>query len=191
MAGSRPGRAPKPSALKRLEGVRPSRINDAEPVPALGEVLPPEWLPERARAVWDRLAPDMIRKSILTPWDTDAFAALCCTIVVNADAQVDIDRNGATVTAVVRVLADGTICTRLTKNPAWAVARESAVTIANLGGRFGMNPSDRAQLHVEPASDSAFDDLLSGGADGRDPRRLLDTAAQNNARRLDPSRYLT
>ncbi|MDK1348016.1 phage terminase small subunit P27 family [Streptomyces sp. 378] len=147
------GPAPKPTALKLLHGddkKNPQRINRGEPVPAVGDVQCPEWLPERAADVWDRLAPDLIDKHVLTPWDVDAFAALCSAVVINQDAAADIDTNGTTCTTVVRELADGTLVYDLRRNPAVQVFRESSTIIASLGGRFGLTPSDRAQLKISP-----------------------------------------
>lgn len=147
------GPTPKPTALRLLDGDRKDRVNHSEPVPDRGDVLAPDWLPESARAVWDRLAPDLVRKAVLTPWDVDAFADLCSLVVLNRDALLELDRNGITCTAVDRVLADGTVTYRLSKNPAWQVARESTALITTLGGRFGLNPSDRASLSLDRGAD--------------------------------------
>jgi P27 family predicted phage terminase small subunit len=139
----------------------------------MGDVVAPAWLSEAALAVWGRLAPDLVRRGVLTPWDVDAFANFCALVEVNRAALVDLDANGATVTTIDRTLADGTTVYRLQRNPSWQVARESAQLLVSIGGRFGLSPSDRAQLHVEPTG-AAESDLLS-------PSRLLS----------DPSRYLT
>jgi P27 family predicted phage terminase small subunit len=156
------GIPPAPTALKVLHGVKPSRINQAEPKPDAGEVLPPRVLDPRAQAIWDRLAPDMIRKGVLTPWDVDSFATFCSMVVVNQDAVADVEEHGTNCTTVVREMNDGTIIYDLRKNPAWQVARESATLIVTLGGRFGLNPSDRSQLSMGEASRDADDDLLTG-----------------------------
>lgn len=144
----RRGVAPAPTALKLLKGTQPSRVNHNEPTPAQGDVVRPEWLGERACEVWDRLAPDMIAKGVLTPWDADSFAQLCQVIVTGRDAMLDIERNGTSLTVVDRELEDGTQVFRVIRNPAWQVARESTAVIVTLGGRFGLNPSDRQQLTV-------------------------------------------
>lgn len=149
------GPAPAPTALKVVRGTRESRVNREEPKPDLGEMGAPAWLPGRAREVWDRLAPDLVRKKVLTAWDVDAFADLCSAVVVNRDAWLDIEANGTSCTTVARELSDGTVIYRLSKNPAWQVARESTVIITTLGGRFGLNPSDRSQLHVKGDDDAA------------------------------------
>lgn len=165
--GSR-GPARKPTNLAILHGeTRPSRLNRNEPKPAMAEVVPPEWLDERALAVWNRLAPDMKAKGVLTPWDVDAFAQLCAVVVVAQDALADIAKNGTQCTTVIRELSDGTLIYGLRKNPAWQIARESAGLLVSLGGRFGMNPSDRAQLTMDGKAGEPGDDLLS------DPSRLL------------------
>jgi len=159
------GPAPAPTPLKLLRGVdkkNPSRINKSDPQPAAGEVTPPAWLPERARKVWTRLAPDLKRKGVLTPWDVDAFADLCALIVINAEALADVDENGASCTTLVGVTRDGTEVYDLKRNPAWQVARESTALIVTLGGRFGLNPSDRSQLKIGDGNRDPKEDLLSG-----------------------------
>jgi P27 family predicted phage terminase small subunit len=147
------GPAPAPTALKLIRGDRESRINREEPLPAELEAEAPDWLPGPAREVWDRLAPDLIAKGVLTPWDVDAFADLCNVIVINREALLDIDKNGTNCTTVDRELSDGTIIYTLTKNPSWQIAKESTVLITTLGGRFGLNPSDRSQLKVKGEED--------------------------------------
>ncbi len=154
------GVAPKPTALRILQGDRKDRINTTEPQPARVDVRAPEWLAGDARGVWDRLAPDLIAKRVLTAWDVDAFADLCSAVVANRDAWIDLRENGVSCTTVVRELADGTLIYDLHKNPAWQVARESTAMIVTLGGRFGLNPSDRSQLKIGDGHGSP-DDLLS------------------------------
>ena len=158
------GPAPKPTVLRVLHGDREDRINRDEPIPDASEVLAPQWLPEPAREVWDSLAPDLIRKGVLTPWDVDSFADFCAVVVVNRRALADVTANGTTITVISRSAPDGTVVYATTKNPAWQVAKESSVLITTLGGRFGLNPSDRSQLRVEggkPDAGQGADRLLS------------------------------
>jgi P27 family predicted phage terminase small subunit len=132
------GPAPKPTQLRVLHGDRPDRINDAEPIPADGEVTAPEDLSDDARAVWDRLAPDLIRVGVLTPWDVDAFKITCealaryqqATRLVNGSALLVQGPNG------------------FVKNPVLVVQREAETTFAQYGARFGLTPSDRSQLKI-------------------------------------------
>lgn len=147
------GVAPKPTALKMLEGGRADRINRNEPQPPADAVVAPDWLSVDARAVWDRLAPSLEAKGVLKSWDVDSFATLCCVVVESRDAHVDLAANGNRVTVVERELADGTIIYSERKNPNWQIAKEAAGMIVSLGGRFGLNPSDRSQLSIEPEAE--------------------------------------
>lgn len=148
------GPAPKPTALRVLHGDRRDRINDREPIPPEGEVTPPEDLSSDARAVWDRLASDLIRVGVLTPWDVDAFRITCealaryqqATKLVNGSALLVQGPNG------------------LIKNPALAVQREAETTFAQYAARFGLTPSDRSQLKV---------DVPVAGGKGPGAERLL------------------
>lgn len=149
------GPAKRPTNLALLHGeTRPSRVNLNEPVPDAVEVAPPEWLDSRAVEIWGRLAPDLEAKGVLTAWDVDAFAQLCSTIIVAQDALQDIAENGTNCKTIVRELSDGTLIYDLRKNPAWQIARESMGLMVSLGGRFGLNPSDRSQLTMKSKDDN-------------------------------------
>lgn len=158
------GPAPAPTQLKVVRGDRESRINRSEPKPRDGAAAAPGWLSDDARAVWDRLAPDLIKQRVLTDWDVDAFAAFCSAVVVHREAAADVERNGTNITVVDRELSNGTLLFTTRKNPAWQVARESAQLITTLGGRFGLNPSDRASLTMKGDDDSG---------EAKQPGRLL------------------
>jgi P27 family predicted phage terminase small subunit len=148
------GPAPKPTALRVLHGDRKDRINDQEPVPPEREIAPPEDISPDARQVWDRLAPSLIASGVLTAWDVDAFWMACealaryrqATRLVNGSALLVQGPNG------------------LTKNPALVVQREAEASFAHYGARFGLTPSDRSQLKIDPAG---------GGSKGRGAERLL------------------
>ena len=142
----RRGPAPKPTALRSLRGERMS----GEPVPASTGVSCPESLSAAAKAVWDRLAPDLERKGVLTPWDVDAFAFYCDAIVRHREACERLDAEGVVVTGA----RGGPI-----RNP-WAMTwRETAEVATRLGARFGLTPADRSQ--VRPQEPAEVDDILS------------------------------
>ena len=138
------GPAPKPTALRMLHGDRPRRVNDAEPVPGAGEVKCPDWLPAPAQAMWDRLAPDLERRGVLTPWDVDAFGVVVSSYVNSRKAQELVDRDG--------VLVEG-YRGAVVKNPACQVARDSWATSIQGASRFGLTPTDRSQLSVDTTED--------------------------------------
>ena len=144
------GRPRKPSTLVALEG---GKTNTSEPVPGAASVERPEWLSPDAKAMWDRLAPDLHRQGVLSPWDVDAFAALCASYCSWREAQQIVDREG--------VLVDG-YRGSMVKNPAAQLARDYWQTFVQAAGRFGMTPSDRAALSVGGESGGDDADLLTG-----------------------------
>lgn len=136
------GPAATPSNVRQLRGeTRPSRINNAEPQPPAARPEPPEYLDLDALGVWQRLAPTLIARNVLTVWDVDAFAAYC-TAVVHHRRAARIVNEANVVTGTGRLTA---------KHPALQVVRDQAQLIVTLGGRFGLNPSDRAGIKLEEA----------------------------------------
>jgi len=75
------GPAPKPNALKLLQGSRLANSNAAEPTPAeLAPPCPPYILADlEAAAEWERLTPILLRMRVLTEADATVLASLCLT----------------------------------------------------------------------------------------------------------------
>ncbi len=141
------GRPAKPRGLKLLDGDRPDRINRDEPTPAAAvPVVPAFDLSDEARVVWDRLAPDLIAKGVLTGWDVDAFSTYCATVATYQEASRELAVGGMTA----RGAAGGVI-----KSPYWQIMRDAVATMVTLGGRFGLTPSDRAGLKIGGSEDRA------------------------------------
>lgn len=140
------GPAPKPTHLKVLHGddkKNPQRINADEPQPS-GDAEPSFELSSDAREVWDRLAPDMQAKGVLSSWDADLFGELCEAIVKLRVKRKAANRGGKPGGA----------------NPMrdYQTAFDMVIKLAS---RFGMTPSDRSKLEVDRGEESS-DDLLSG-----------------------------
>lgn len=158
--GARRGRPAKPTALRILHGDQASRVNLDEPVPGAAEVIAPDDLTEEARAVWDRLAPDLVRVGVLTPWDVDAFGMLCRELTWYHKARALVDGSNVLIAG-----AAG----RLEKNPALAVAHDCETRFNVLAARFGLTPSDRQALKTAvPGASRRADDshaaaFLTGG----------------------------
>ncbi|TWP47422.1 phage terminase small subunit P27 family [Lentzea tibetensis] len=143
------GPAPKPTSLRILHGDRPDRINAGEPVPPTGTIEPPDWLSDDARAVWDRLAPGLIARKVLTVWDADAFVVLCQALARYKQATALL--NGS------HLLVQG--AGGLVKNPVLGIQAEAERTFLTYAARFGMTPSDRQSVKAEVVADD------KGGAD--------------------------
>lgn len=145
------GRPPKATHLKILEGVREDRVNRDEPTPE-GVVAPPVQLSEGALAVWNRLAPDLIDKHVLTSWDVDQFAIFCDALAIYEENKRQMGGE-----YVISGSMGG-----LTKSPHWQVMRDCQAMIAQIGSRYGMSPADRARLMTD-----------SSEQDGNGAERLL------------------
>jgi len=130
-------RGPKkqPTELALVKGeTRPSRVNYDEPEAPPEVPDPPEYLNLDALGVWQRLAPTLHGRGVLTVWDVDAFAAFCTAVVIHRRA--------------VQIVNDGNIIHRGAKHPALQVVRDQAAQIIALGARFGLTPSDRASIRA-------------------------------------------
>lgn len=141
------GRPSKPTNLKLLEGDRKDRINDAEPIPSELEVSPTEELHGDALEVWERMAPDLTVKKVLTAWDADAFTLYCQSVAIYRQARAQLEEHGLTA----RGAAGGVI-----KSPYWQIMRDAAALMLSYGARFGLTPSDRAQLKVGGSDDESL-----------------------------------
>lgn len=159
------GPAPKPTALKLVAGTRTDRVNRNEPSPSDElDVEPPEWLTDDvALATWDRLAPDLIDRGVLTGWDVQAFAEWCAAVATIATAESHLAADGHVVEATVFDRNGSPAGTRVVRNEWSRVWKDAMEVAARRAAKFGLTPSDRAGISV-------------GGttvADGADPERLL------------------
>ncbi|WP_329545555.1 phage terminase small subunit P27 family [Streptomyces sp. NBC_01356] len=142
------GPAGKPTALRVLHGDRKDRINTDEPQPDAGEILPPDWLSEVALEVWEQFAGDLEAKRVLTAWDTEAFANWCDAVARRRDAAQHVEEEGAVVDLDVFNKNGELTGSRRAKNP-WLLALDAAdAQVQRYGARFGLTPSDRAQLKI-------------------------------------------
>lgn len=155
-----PGKTPMTLAVVR--GQRADRINTNAPVPSTLEAAPPMWLSEPARAVWDEFAPDLIRKGVLTGWDTEEFGCWCDAAARRRRAVRRLDAEGEVIEIPVFDKNSKHTGNRIAKNPWLQVLSEADRQVISYGTRFGMTPSDRASLNVPAGPRGNNDDLLSG-----------------------------
>lgn len=140
------GRKPKPASYRELMG---QHVSSSEPVPSTGDVLvPPYEMNEAEREVWDRLAPDMVKHRVLTPWDVDRFAAFCSAVVMMNDARASLDNYGLDVVTVDREMSDGTIVYKTIKNPALDLFVKSVEIMNKIGASYGLSPADRSRIQL-------------------------------------------
>ena len=145
------GRKPRPNHLRALEGVRESRINRDEPLPSEATIVPPVELEPAAQAVWNRLAPDLIAKKVLTAWDVDSFATYCRVVVLFNRAAAEVESQGASVDRKYQGVVP---------SPAFRAMIAMQKTMSSIGSRFGLSPADRASLRIDGAPKSGADGYI-------------------------------
>lgn len=136
------GPAPKPTKLRLLEGARERDVNQSEPIPRSGKIVPPEGLSDDVRAIFEYVVSELEHMKIASPADVDS-------IVCFAEA-VDKHRKASALLARSSVLVKGLHGT-LVRNPALAVQRDAATTIRQFAQEFGLTPSARARINNERA----------------------------------------
>jgi P27 family predicted phage terminase small subunit len=154
------GRPRKPDHLKIIEGDREDRINRDAPLPELTSLEPPVPLSDRAMEHWNKLAPEMRDKGILSDWDLPALAQACDCLALYWEFRelLAADRRSPDGPYVTEGSRGGAI-----KSPYWQMMRDAQAMSMQLLSRFGMTPADRAKLSVkgDDGNPEALDSLIS------------------------------
>ena len=138
MGGRGSGRRPKYSVQeKTLMGYREDRINREAPEPIQGDVSPPEGISPAALEVWNRVAPLLLQRGLLTSWDVYGLKAFCDAVVFFHRAADELERNG-----MLLERADG----QLVRNPAARVMTWATRSMTSWGAKFGLDPASRQRL---------------------------------------------
>lgn len=137
----RRGPAPKPTNIRLLHGEkRPSRINNAEPVPRIVPPGKPGWLSAAASEEWDRVLPDLVTMGTAREADAMALAAYCEAVARLKTATELVSKAGLMLRD-----RDGDV----RKNPAVSQARDASIEVRMWAREFGLTPSARQPLRVE------------------------------------------
>lgn len=133
-----PGRRPKPTKLKLLDG-NPGKkpIPRGEPEPDTSMPQPPAYLDDVALAEWHSLAPELHRIGVLTIVDRTALAAYCesfsqfvrASETLRAEGDVTIGAHGGQVA-----------------HPCVAIANQAKSMMHKYLIEFGLTPASRAKL---------------------------------------------
>ncbi len=161
----RRGPRPAPTALKLVQGTRDDRVNTDEPVPeATAEPMrPPTWLDgnDVATQIWAEYAPDLQRQGVLTAWDVEAFAICCETAARRRRAVARIKAEGEIVTVPVFDRNGKPTGVREVRSPWLTVLAQADRQLLSWAARFGLTPSDRAQLGGGSKQRDPYEDLLT------------------------------
>jgi P27 family predicted phage terminase small subunit len=153
--------APAPSALKVLRGTdkaQPSRVNRREPKGEPGGLVPPPWLSEKGRLVWDYLEPMFTSMRITLESDNPAFMLLAEALADYLVARNQIEEDGPYYTTETE---QGSVMIRshpavADRNDAWRRARLALVD-------FGGTPSARTRVQTLLDEGDELDKWASGG----------------------------
>jgi P27 family predicted phage terminase small subunit len=134
------GPAPKPTAIKRLEGNPGKRkLNEAEPTPAAGAPHCPDYLDDDARKEWDRLTSILIAMKVLTEADYIALANLCQAYSTLVNAQKQMNKTG-----ILYKSKSGYI----QQSPLLGIIHTQTTIVNNLLREFGLTPSSRTRVAI-------------------------------------------
>ena len=141
------GPAPKPTALKVLEGNPGKRaLPKNEPKPDASAPDMPQWLPEDAKAEWQRVAPELSRIGLLARIDGSALAAYCEAYSRWKQAVEMMASEGVTF-----VTQAGYVAT----HPAVGIANKAKAEMHRFGREFGLTPSSRGRMSLPGESEEA------------------------------------
>lgn len=143
---------PRPVALRLIEGRGNGRDSGGRKVakpPAFKRLPPtaPEWLPDEARAEWERVVPELARLELIKPVDRASLTAYCLTWDRLVQAQRLVSQDGVL----------GSNSQGVVRHPAVAVVEAASKELRAWAGEFGFTPSAENKLSVQEADDGEAD----------------------------------
>src|SRR5262245_33575233 len=141
-----PGRKPKPTHLKLLQGNPGKRaLNANEPRPPVEMSEAPEHLTDVAKVEWKRMGERLLRLGLLTVIDGAAFSAYCTIYARWVEAEQALKKTGS----VVRSPNGYPIL-----SPYYTIANQSLQQMRAYMTEFGMTPSSRSRISLAGAEDN-------------------------------------
>ena len=146
-----PGRKPKPTALRLLEGNREHRpIPPNEPKPKSVKPKKPAWLDRVARREWNRMCKLLEPLGLLSEIDGAALGIYCQAFSRLVLAEKAIAEHGI-------VYVDGLA---LRTRPEVLIAEKAMKTLRAVAAEFGMTPSSRSRIQVLLNDEDDDEDLI-------------------------------
>lgn len=133
------GRKPAPTAIKRLKGDKPSRINENEP-----KIVPnfpgcPKFLGKIARTEFFRIKREMKACSYISTLDLGVLVAYCMSWETMVQSNVIVQKTGPYIKS-----KKGNII----QNPALSGANKAKEQMVKFGTELGFSPSSRGRISV-------------------------------------------
>lgn len=136
--------------LRRLEGV-PGQSRVA-PVVERGAVPEcPEWLPDRAKEEWDRVATGLHQAGLLTGLDVSALEGYCACYAKWRQAEQQLAEEGLTI-----LTPNGS--TQI--HPCQSISNQSAKLLLSWIKAFGLSPDSRGRMELPPPPPAMDEDSL-------------------------------
>jgi P27 family predicted phage terminase small subunit len=146
------GRKPAPPELKILQGVRPSRRNDAAPIPREG-MPKPRAVSTNQRRIFREIVHELNQMRVHCKPDGLLIEALAGVVDWHRRARAELELSGAWGPGA----RGGTVT-----SPAWRVFRDSAREIASISSDLGLSPASRNRVVAgAPPDDLEIERLLS------------------------------
>ena len=136
------GRKPTPSALLKARGsFRADRHNANEPKAKAEAPSCPAHLSVAGRREWRRISKELVAARVLTKLDRAALAAYCQSYGRWIEAEKEIVKTGL----IVRSPSGFPL-----QNPYLSIANKAIVNMIKIAAEFGLTPSSRTRIKVEP-----------------------------------------
>ncbi len=142
------GPAPTPASILQFRGtLRKDRVHNPPTPGALqGRPVCPTWLDDEAKLAWKQLVPKLDLMRVLTRIDRNALARYCQLWSRWKKAELFIQKHGDTYP----LKDDSGRIKCLMPFPQVAIAHKLAGQLTRLEQEFGLTPSARTRIHVEP-----------------------------------------
>lgn len=134
------GPAAVPTRLRLMHGARESKLNQNEPIPRRGKMIPPDGMSDDVLAIWDYTVAELEHMRIDAPSDRDSLVAYCEAVEKHRKASLLLARSS--------LLIQGQKG-NLVRNPALMIQRDAAHVIRQFAQEFGLTPSARARIESE------------------------------------------
>ncbi len=149
------GPAPKPTALKLLDGTRKDRINANEPKLPPGIPECPAHLNDIGRAKWFELVGQLDGTGVLTMADATGLEMLC-SIYCEMRAATAVIMKIKKKPDIITHCSNGTPM----KSQYLKVAQESRAALLTLLREFGLTPASRSKLSMTATGVDDLDEFL-------------------------------
>jgi len=154
------GPAPKPTALKKLQGNPGKRkLNSNEPQLATGIPQCPDHLDDIAHREWDRVSKLLLGMKVLTEADYIALASLCQAYSTLIAAQRQMNKSG-----ILLKTKSGYI----QQSPLLGIITAQTTIVHKMLSEFGLTPASRTRINIVPQDEKPknpfadLDEELSG-----------------------------